>query len=118
MQGVAAHSERMDLGQIVSLLIDPDFILAVIGGGSAVAAFLRQVLPSLEQYAASTATDADNAAVDWLTNALRLFTAALDAAKKLADVVGLNERPAKREWSEPAEVLIDVDGDQSSDGSL
>lgn len=89
----------MDIAQFLALLSDPEFALAVVGGGSAVAALLRNILPYLEDFASRTPTDADNVAVAWLSNALRLFTALLDAAKKLADAVGLNP-PAPRAWQE------------------
>lgn len=93
--------------------------LELIGGASAVAALLRNILPYLEAYADRTITDADNRAVETLGVGLALFTALLDTLHKLADTMGLNPKVA-RQTDEP-EVSIeesDSPSDESSDGSI
>ena len=61
-----------------------------IGVASALAAFLRSVLPYLRDWSQRTATNADNAAVEGLSLALNLVTMALEALHRLADAAAIN----------------------------
>jgi hypothetical protein len=66
------------------------WLFAAIGVASALAAFLRSVLPYLRDFAQHTATNADNAVVEGLSLALNLLTMALEALHRIADAAGLN----------------------------
>lgn len=66
------------------------WLFAIIGVASALAAFLRSILPYLRDWSERTATNADNAVVESLSMALSLLTMALEALHRIADSAGLN----------------------------
>lgn len=68
----------------------------VVGSASAASLFLRQVLPTLRAYALSTATNADDAAVEAASIALGLLTMLAEGLKKLADTLALNPKKESR----------------------
>ncbi len=105
----------MDIASVLAFLAN--HALDIVGGASALAAVLRNLLPYLEKLADQTISDADNRFVENLGAALAAIAALLDAAKKAADAIGLNPKPTTA-WSEPEDVTIEVDADKSSDGSL
>ena len=66
------------------------WLFAAIGLASALAAFLRSILPYLRDWSQRTATNADNAAVEGLSLALNLLTMALEALHRIADALAIN----------------------------
>lgn len=64
--------------------------LEAVGAASVLAEGLRQALPHLRAWSVTTATNADDAAVEAASIGLGLFTMALEIAHKALDFASLN----------------------------